>query len=343
MSQEKKTAGIRTKTFRAPRYVVVLAVPPVEELDIVGPWEVFATTNNVLHDPRLAYQIELVTTSRKGSVIGDSGLTLSAMRHYRIVPGHIDTLIVPGGSGPVAAREAAVIDWFRATAKRVRRVASVCTGAFLLAQAGLLDGKRATTHWMFADELRRRYPRIAVDSDRIYTRDGHIYTSAGVTAGMDLALALVEEDFGSAIALQVAQRLVLFLRRPGGQAQFSTLLSSQASDNQPLRELQIWMAENLQQDLSVESLASRLAMSPRNFARAFVREIGVTPARLVERLRVEAARRELETTDHGLERIAAMAGFGSAEVMRRAFHRCVGTAPNLYRDRFSSKRISSSH
>jgi transcriptional regulator GlxA family with amidase domain len=340
MRDKKKLAATGTKTFRASRYVVVLAVPPVEELDIVGPWEVFATTNNVLHDPRFAYQIELVSTKRKGSVIGDSGLRLSAMRYYRMVPRDIDTLIVPGGSGPIASREAAVLSWVRATARRVRRVASVCTGAFLLAQAGLLDGKRATTHWMFADEFRRRYPRIAVESDRIYIREGHIYTSAGVTAGMDLALALVEEDFGSAIALQVAQRLVLFLRRPGGQAQFSTLLSSQKSDNKPLRELQVWMAENLRQSLTVERLAFRVAMSSRNFARAFVREIGVTPARFVEQLRVEAARRELETTDHGLERIAARAGFSSAEVMRRAFQRCIGTSPNLYRDRFSSAQAA---
>jgi transcriptional regulator GlxA family with amidase domain len=227
------------------------------------------------------------------------------------------------------------MDWVRGVAKRARRVASVCTGAFILAEAGLLNGKRATTHWMFADKLGRQYPRVIVEPDHIYVRDGHVYTSAGVTAGMDLALALVEEDFGGTIALQVAQRLVLFLRRPGGQTQFSTLLSSQASENKPLHELQVWMAENLQEDLSINHLASRVAMSPRNFARAFVREVGVTPAHLTEQLRVEAARRELETTDRGLESVAARAGFGSAEVMRRAFQRCVGTSPSHYRERFS--------
>ncbi len=323
--------------FRTPRRIVVLAVPPTEELDIVGPWEVFATANGALRRQRPAYEIELATTSRERTFIGDSGLKLSATRHYQSLKGDIDTLIVPGGTGPQTARGTAILDWLRGLAGNVRRVASVCTGAFLLAQAGLLDGKRATTHWMFAKELARCYPRVIVEPDRIYIRDGNVYTSAGVTAGMDLALAMVEEDFGSAIALQVARLLVLFLRRPGGQAQFSTLLSSQASANKTLRELEVWIAENLNQDLSVQSLAARVAMSPRNFARAFVREIGVTPARLVEALRVEAARRDLETSDHSLEAIALNAGFSTAEVMRRAFHRCIGTSPKDYRERFSSE------
>ncbi len=211
---------------------------------------------------------------------------------------------------------------------------SICTGAFLLAEAGLLDGRRATTHWMFAKDFALRYPRVTVEPDRIYVRDSHVYTSAGVTAGMDLSLALVEEDLGSALALQVARALVLFLRRPGGQAQFSAVLSSQASEHKPLRELQVWMAENVRQDLSMENLASRVAMSPRNFARLFAREIGTTPAHFVEQLRVESARRELETTEKGLEQIAVVSGFKSAEVMRRAFLRCIGTSPSGYREHF---------
>lgn len=315
----------------------MLAFAPVEEMDVVGPWDVFATANKLVQDQTLAYDMELVTTRRSGTFVGDSGLTLAAMRHYGAVKGEIDTLMIPGGSGPMSARDAAVLHWVRATAKRSSRMVSVCTGAFLLAQAGLLDGRRATTHWMYAAELARRHPQVTVDPDRIYIRDGNVYTSAGVTAGMDLALALVEEDFGSAVALEVARRLVLFLRRPGGQAQFSTLLSSQASQNRPLRELQIWIAQNLHQDLSVERLAYRVAMSPRNFARAFARNTGTTPARFVERLRLEAARRELETTDCGLESVAARTGFASAEVMRRSFQRRLGTSPNLYRQRFSSR------
>jgi transcriptional regulator GlxA family with amidase domain len=217
---------------------------------------------------------------------------------------------------------------------KARRVASICTGAFLLAEAGLLDGRRATTHWMFAKKLATRYPRVRVEPDQIYVQDEHVYTSAGVAAGMDLSLALVEEDFGGSLALQVARALVLFLRRPGGQAQFSALLSSQASDNKRLHELQVWMAENLDQDLSVENLASQVAMSPRNFARVFVRDTGITPAHLVEQLRVEAARRELEMTDQGLDEIAAASGFRSAEVMRRAFLRAIGTSPSSYRQHF---------
>lgn len=315
----------------------MLAAGPVEELDVTGPWEVFATANNVLAGRKAPYRLELVTTRHSGTFVGDSGLRLGAMRHYRAVTDEIDTLLVPGGSGPMTTRDPAVLRWVCEVAQRARRVVSVCTGAFLLARAGLLDGKRATTHWMFADELARRYPGVRVEADRIYIHDGDVYTSAGVTAGMDLALALVEEDHGSRVALEVARRLVLFLRRPGGQAQFSTLLSSPASDNRPLRELQVWISEHLDHDLAVERLAAQVAMSPRNFARTFVREFGITPARLVERLRVEAARRELETTDHGLKSIAAHTGFASAEVMRRAFHRLLGTTPTVYRGRFASR------
>ncbi len=327
--------------LRAARRIVVCVVPPAEELDIVGPWEVFATANSVIRQRGAAYDIELVTTSRERTFVGDSGLMLSATQYYDSLEGDIDTLIIPGGTGAQTACERPLLEWLHQVSKRVRCLASVCTGAFLLAQAELLDGKRATTHWMFANELARRYPCVRVEPDRIYIRDGHVYTSAGVTAGMDLALALVEEDLGSAIALEIARRLVLFLHRPGGQAQFSTLLSSRAFANKTLRELQVWIAENLNANLSVESLAARVAMSPRNFARAFVREVGTTPSRFVERLRVETARRELETTNHGLETVALSAGFSTAEVMRRAFHRCIGASPREYRERFSSESLPS--
>jgi transcriptional regulator GlxA family with amidase domain len=318
----------------ATRRIVVLVVPPVEELDVVGPWEVFATANNAVRGKSRPYEIEMVTTGRALIFKGDSGLTLCADGRYNSVKGAIDTLIVPGGSGPQNVRDSSTLRWVREAAGRVRRIASICTGAFLLAEAGLLDGRRATTHWMYTKKLALKCPRVTVEPDRIYVQDGRVYTSAGVTAGMDLALALVEEDFGSAVALQVARALVLFLRRPGGQAQFSSSLSLQASEYRPLRELQVWIAENLKLNLSVENLAARAAMSPRNFARVFARESGVTPAQFVQNLRVEASRRELETTAKGLEEIAAAVGFGSAEVMRRAFQRCVGTSPGSYRERF---------
>ena len=325
------------------RRIVMLAVPPIEELDVVGPWDVFATANNALGSNGPHYALELVTTGSTLSLAGDTGLTLSASRNCKEVMGDIDTLIVPGGTGPQAPQKPPVRAWLRKIAKRVRRIASVCTGAFLLADAGLLDGKRVTTHWMFAKDLARRYPALIVEPDRIYTQEGRFYTSAGVTAGMDLALALVEEDLGSALALKVARALVFFLRRPGGQNQFSALLSPPASGSKPLRELQVWCAENLQQNLSVENLASRVAMSPRNFARVFVREFGTTPAAFVENLRIGGSRRILETTTMGLKGIAASVGFHSAEVMRRAFQRNVGISPERYRERFAQGNARSVH
>jgi transcriptional regulator GlxA family with amidase domain len=206
----------------------------------------------------------------------------------------------------------------------------------VLAEAGLLDGRRATTHWMDCDELLRRFPRITVQRDPIYVRDGNVYTSAGSTAGLDLVLALVEEDFGRRVALQVAQRMVFFLKRPGGQAQFSALLSTQIAERQPFRELQGWIVEHPAADLSVEALARRLAMSPRNFFRVFVRELGMTPGRFVERVRVEAARRLLEETARGVQEVAAACGFGSPETMRIAFRRTLGVSPKRYRSGFST-------
>jgi transcriptional regulator GlxA family with amidase domain len=213
-------------------------------------------------------------------------------------------------------------------------VASVCSGAFLLAEAGVLAGRRATTHWESCDALARRHPDVEVDPDPIFVRDGNVLTSAGVTAGMDLALALVEDDHGPERALAVARQLVMYVRRPGGQSQFSAALRAQRAERRPLRELQAWVADHLDADLSVEALARRAAMSPRNFARAFAAEAGVTPARYVEEVRVEAARRLLEGTGRPVDGIAAACGFGSAETMRRAFLRTVHVPPSEYRKRF---------
>jgi transcriptional regulator GlxA family with amidase domain len=227
------------------------------------------------------------------------------------------------------------LPWLQRIVPRVRRLASICTGTFLLARAGLLDGKRATTHWASCARLQREYPRVKVEPDPIFVREGKLWTSAGVTAGMDLALAMVEEDHGPRIARAVAQQLVLFLKRPGGQSQFSAQLAVQLADRAPLAELQAWMADHLRDDLSVPTLARRVAMSPRNFARVFTREVGLTPARLVERLRVEAARRRLEESSDGVDAIAADCGFGSAEQMRCVFVRNLRVAPTAYRDRFA--------
>jgi transcriptional regulator GlxA family with amidase domain len=212
----------------------------------------------------------------------------------------------------------------------------VCTGAFLLAEAGLLDGRRATTHWSACDALARRYPAVAVDRDPIYVRDGDVWSSAGITAGMDLALAMVEDDLGHEVALQTARWLVLFVQRPGGQAQFSASLAAQRAERAPLRELQAWILDHVDGDLSVPALAARAHMSPRHFARAFAKEVGVTPAAYVETVRVERARQQLERGVASLEAVAHACGFGSAEVMRRAFHRRLGVAPSTYRERFAA-------
>jgi len=253
----------------------------------------------------------------------------------------IDTLLVAGGRGTAAAlRDRPLIAWLRSMAPRVRRVGSVCSGSFLLAEAGLLDGRRATTHWGWCDTLAKQYPAVTVAPDPIFVRDGNVYTSAGVTAGMDLALALVEEDHGRALALEVARQLVMFLRRPGGQSQFSAQLAVQSADREPLRELQAWITEHPDADLSVPTLARRVAMSPRNFARVFTREVGMTPARFVESVRVEAARRRLEESAHGVDSVATACGFGTAESMRRAFLRIVRVPPAAYRHRF---RVSTLH
>jgi transcriptional regulator GlxA family with amidase domain len=227
-----------------------------------------------------------------------------------------------------------IVPWLRETAPRARRVTSVCSGAFLLAEAGLLDGRHATTHWASCARLQEDYPAVTVEPDPIFVRDGNVTTSAGVTAGMDLALALVEEDLGRRVALEVARWLVLFVKRPGGQAQFSAGLAAQAADREPLRELQDWIADHLREDLTVRALAERSHMSERNFARAFRREIGMTPATYVEALRVERARAALQDSGAPMAGVAYDAGFGTVETMRRAFHRRLGVGPAAYRGRF---------
>ncbi len=240
-----------------------------------------------------------------------------------------------GGDGVAAAEDdERLIAFLKRAAGRSRRVASVCTGAFLLARAGLLDNRKATTHWSGCRELARRYPGVSVQRDPIFVRSGNVYTSAGVTAGIDLALALVEEDLGPKVARDVARWLVLFLRRPGGQSQFSAALAGQPAERGPLRELQGWMVDHLDEDLSVPALAERAYMSPRNFARAFKREVGMTPAAYVEALRVERARGLLETGGESVEQVALRCGFGTVETMRRVFRRRLGVSPGDYRDRF---------
>ena len=324
----------------ANRNIVVVAFPDVQVLDVMGPIEVFGRTARLLVErgtrPDLAYTVEIVAATA-GPIPTSSGVKIVADRRFRDLRGTIDTLLVAGGRGArAAAQDAALRAWLMRMAPRVRRLGSVCTGTFVLAAAGLLDDKRATTHWGSCEALSTLHPRVRVDKDPIFVRDGHVYTSAGVTAGMDLALAMVEEDLGRRVALEVARQLVLFLHRPGGQSQFSSQLAIQAADREPLRELQQWIADHLSADLSVPALAQRVAMSPRHFARVFAAELKMTPARFVESQRVEAARRRLEESNDGVDTVAATCGFGGAEGMRRAFLRTVRVSPTDYRSRFRS-------
>ncbi len=325
---------------KVPRRIMMVGYSDAQILDITGPLEVFARTSRWLIDEGFAsepaYQLTLVAR-RSGRFTTSSGLRLVADCSLDETSPSIDTLIVAGGLGAWAAlRDRELIEFLRRSAPRARRVCSVCTGAFILAEACLLDGRSATTHWRACRELANRYPRVKVESDPIFVRDGNVFTSAGVTAGIDLALALVEEDHGRRVALAVARELVMFLRRPGGQSQFSVQLTAQAADREPIRDLQAWIVDNPGADLAVAKLARRAAMSARNFARVFARETGLTPADFVEQTRVEAARRRLEESSDGIEAIVAACGFGTRESMRRAFVRRLGVAPSAYRARFRS-------
>ena len=316
------------------RTVVVLVVPPVDELDLVGPVEVFGTANRLMTRGRPRYVVEIVTTSPDRKVAGVCGLSLVAQRHYLDVGGRPDSVLVTCGVDERKLRDRRLGLWLTRMAGTARRLGSVCVGGFLLAEAGLLDGRRATVHWRYAQEFADRYPRVTVDPRSTWVRDGNIYTSAGISAGIDLALAWLEEDLGAGFALKVARELVLFLRRPGGQDQLSVSLEAQGAQTRSLHELQAWMMEHLAQPLSVAALADRVAMSPRNFARLFAQEVGTTPGRYLLRLRVEAARRLLEQTDRSTGQVATAVGFRSPDVLRRAFLRLLGTPPVRYRQHF---------
>ncbi len=315
-----------------PQRISLVAFEGVEALDVTGPWEVLHTAGLIAGSPP-----ELICVTADGrDVRSSSGLSFRADAAIADLEA-IDTLIVAGGFGVGRALEDEdLLAGIRRLSAKARRTAGVCTGAFLLAEAGLLDGRRATTHWARSGELARRYPAVAVEADPIFIRDGAMLTSAGVTAGMDLALALAEEDHGREAALQTARMLVVYARRPGGQSQFSVQLAHQAARREPLRDLQAFIAEHPESDLSVGALAGRMHLSERQLSRVFRDELGAAPADYVEQARVERARSLLETEGAGLEAIAARCGFASAEVMRRAFHRRLATSPREYRARFRS-------
>ena len=294
-------------------------------LDAAGPIAAFEIAGR--YRPG-AYALSVLAKSA-GLVASSSGATMSAVS-FDDAPA-LDTLVVAGGDGTRAAiRDAEILSFLEDAAPRARRVASVCSGAFLLAEAGLLDGKRATTHWGRTPGFAARYPRVRLEPDRIFIRDGAIWTSAGITAGIDLALAMIAEDLGEPVARQTAQQLVVYRRRPGGQSQFSALLEMERPDGR-FASLLAWARERLGEPLTVDQLAEKAAMSPRNFARRFLAETGLTPARAIERLRVESARERVEGTAEAIEGIAQSAGFGDPERMRRAFVRAFGQPPQALR------------
>ncbi len=310
-------------------------------IDIVGPHQVFtrAGAERALRAPGApdCYRVRVLSDDPDGIVRSRTGLGLICTDSIDSFDGEIDTLIVAGSAvSSGKPLDGKLVDWIRLTAPSVRRLASVCTGSFLLAEAGLLERRRATTHWRYASELARRYPETTVEPDAIYVRDGNVYTSAGVTAGMDLALALVEEDFGRDLALSVARSMVLYLKRPGGQSQFSAALRRQSSGVSPVGRAELWIHEHLDEELSVERLSAIAGMSPRNFARVFTREAGTTPAKYVQELRMEEARRRLEEHDETIEGVAAACGFGSADSLQRRFLADLGTTPSEYRHRFTT-------
>lgn len=318
--------------------VVVVAFDGFQLLDLAGPVEVLRAATRLGADP--PYQT-LIASPRGRRVRSESGVNLEAdvsLADLARSRKRVDTLVVVGGDGTRAARrDAPLIADLAAIARRAPRVTAVCTGSWLLAEAGLLDGHAATTHWSSCDALAERHPDVDVHSDRIYVHDRDRWTSAGVTAGIDLFLALVEENHGAELAHQVAGWLVVFVRRPGGQSQFSAQLRSQPATTPSIAELQGWLADHLDEDLGVDALADRVAMSPRTLARAFRRETGTTPAAYVEELRVEAARRLLETTDLTVAAIAGHVGIKHAETLHRAFHRRVRTTPDRYRQHFGRR------
>jgi transcriptional regulator GlxA family with amidase domain len=333
-SGERMASASRRASLRrspATRRIVAVVVPPVDELDLVGPLQVFNSVNRLAGRP--IYTIEVVTTADRLTVEGESGvLTFVARQHFKELEGACDSVLLVCGLGTRSVCDPALSAWLKKMALEVRRLGAVCVGSFLLAEAGLLNGRRATTHWKFGRELAKRHPAVRVEHEPLWVKDGNLYTSAGISAGIDLALAWVEEDCGVGLAHEAARELVLFLRRPSGQPQLSVSLASQASAMTSIRELQIWIAEHLATRLSVEDLAGRMSMSVRNFERVFTREVGTTPAQYVLQMRVEAARRQLERTDDSLKQVASAVGFGSVDLMRRAFVRLLGLTPRRYRE-----------
>ena len=320
------------------RTLVFLAYPQMGLLDLTGAQTVFWAATKAMVERGLPGYVVHTASLAGGLMPTAEGLSVDTLPLAQFDPAALDTLIVPGAPAiqQALAANTDLVDWLRHASTRARRTASVCSGTFLLAQAGLLQGRRAATHWAMCDMLKRGFPSIDVDMDAIFVQQGNVWTSAGVSAGIDLALALVEADCGRHVALQVARELVVFLKRPGGQAQFSQLLQAQTDDTAGFDALHLWIADNLSDsELTVERLAEQSRMSPRNFARVYKQKTGRTPAKAIELFRVEAARRLLEDSQRNIDQVAHLCGFGDEERMRYTFHRHLSISPRDYRARFS--------
>jgi transcriptional regulator GlxA family with amidase domain len=316
-----------------------VAFPGAEVLNITGPHEVFTFANMILQKKGVSQEAVYpitVMAEKPGPVSTLSGLQIIADQGFSQINKDYDTLLIPGGDPEVALANTQIVELIKDMAPKVRRLVSVCTGAFLLAESGLLDGRRATTHWNHCSEFAKKYPQIHLEPDRILIKEDNLFTSAGVTSGIDLALTMVEEDWGQKLALEVAQFLVVYLNRTNGQSQFRSSLTREPSKHSAIRDLQSWIMQNLEKDLRVDTLAERMAMSSRNFARLFLSETSMTPAKYVQMIRIEAARSSLELTEFPINTIADSSGFKDSENMRRSFIRQLGVNPKEYRKRFGN-------
>ncbi|MDH6357314.1 helix-turn-helix domain-containing protein [Parabacteroides sp. PF5-9] len=325
------------------KHIAFLVIPQATLLDITGPFEVFSQAIENLqtqkNTPAFTYQLHTLSIDKKKNVPTASGLTIQCSENIHTTDYPIDTLFIPGVPNTQAEQyklPLSVLKWISQQSFEVRRICSVCTGTFFLAEAGVLTGKKATTHWGKSVLLSQNYPEIQVDSNSIFIKDGNTYTSAGISSGMDLALALIEEDLGKTFALHVAQQMVLYLKRPGSQSQYSTILAHQHTDYQPIQTITSWISEHLHQIITIETLAEQIAMSPRNFARVFLRETGITPAKYIDKLRIETACRYLVDTRLTLKEIATLTGLTSPDNMRKTFLKHLKTTPAEYRKMFTS-------
>ncbi|MDH6354353.1 transcriptional regulator GlxA family with amidase domain [Dysgonomonas sp. PH5-45] len=325
------------------KHIVFLALPNATLLDITGPCEVFSQALELLHSrkekPEFTYELHTLSTSSKKDIDTASDITIRCKESIKSVTYPIDTLFVPGVPNSQIEQyklSQNVLRWINDQSKIVRRICSVCTGSFFLAEARVLSGRKVTTHWEKCNLLNSSFPDIEVDENPIFVKDGNIYTSAGISSGMDLALALVEEDYGKPFALEIARQMVLFLKRPGSQSQYSSILTHQHTDHQPIQAICNWILEHLQEVMTIEDLAERISMSPRNFARVFVRETGITPAKYIDKLRIETACRYLADTRLSLKEIATLCGLGSPDNMRKVFAKHIKISPAEYRRNFGT-------